>query len=112
MVVRRRKTDESEVKVFQTDRFFKSNDMWYFATREGIDFGPFTIRADGEKAVRRYIETQHIMQRLRARDPNITEENKWDAQDVALAAQDVSNWRLDRSSRPNSMYSDRADKRK
>ena len=110
--MRRRKTDRTECKAFQTDRFFKSNGMWYFATREGIDFGPFTIRPDGEKAARRYIETQHIMRRLRSRDPNITDENQWDDQDVALAAKEVSNWRLDRDSRPNSMYTDRADKHK
>ena len=108
----RRATDTEECKAFQTDRFFKINGMWYFATREGVDFGPFTIRPDGEKAVRRYIDTQKTMQRLRARDPNITEENQWDEQGVATAAKTISDWRFDRTLRPNQWYSDRTDKHK
>lgn len=108
----RRATDQADCRVFQTDRFFKANGLWYFATREGIDFGPFTIRADGEKAILRYIETQRIMRRLRNRDPNINDANRWDDQGVANAAQEVSSWRLDRGSRSDSKYSDRSTKHK
>ena len=108
----RRSTDTEEPKVFRTDRFFQADGSWYFATREGIDFGPFTIRPDGEKAVHRYIETQDVMARLRHRDPTLGEDDGWDGREVALAAKDVSNWRLDRDSRPGSMYVDRSDKHK
>lgn len=111
----RRATDSSiqgEKRFFQTDRFFKADGLWYFATREGIDFGPYTVRADGEKAVRRYIDTQHTMSRLRGRDPTVAEENKWDDQGVAEAAKVVSDWRADRQSRPEKWYSDRAGKRR
>lgn len=108
--VMKRSTDTEEPKVFRTDRFFQAEGLWYFATREGIDFGPFTIRPDGEKAVNRYIETQDIMGKLRDRDPTLGKDTAWDGHDVALAAKDVSNWRLDRDSRPNSMYADRSDK--
>ena len=107
-----RTTDRQHKSYFQTDRFFRSEGMWYFSTREGIDFGPFTIKIDGEKALSRYIDTQKTMQRLRHRDPTLKEEHQWDDQSVANAANDVANWRLDRSSRPNSMYVDRDERHK
>jgi hypothetical protein len=106
----RRATDAEDCKVFQTDRFFRSNGMWYFATREGVDFGPFTIRPDSEKALDRYIDTQQTMQRVCRRDPNIGEENQRDEQSVAGAAKTISAWRLDRAGRPSGSYSDRSDK--
>ena len=108
----RRKTDSAERNVFRTDRYFQSEGLWYFATREGIDFGPFTSRLEGKKAASRYIDTQSAMQRLRTRDPTITKESQWDDQSVARAARDVLNWRLDRSTRPDSQYADRAGKRR
>jgi hypothetical protein len=40
------------------DRCFQSNGQWYFATREGIDVGPFRTRAAAEAAVARL--TQHL----------------------------------------------------
>jgi hypothetical protein len=104
-----RASDTTTTKVFQSDRFFRSEGMWYFITREGIDFGPFSVRGDGEKALDRYIETQHTMHKLRARDPGMKLETRWDDQNVALAAQDVSDWRLNRGTRSNSLYSDRSE---
>ena len=107
----RRATDgEQAGKFFQTDRFFRSEGMWYFTTREGIDFGPFTIRPDGEKALLRYLDTQRTMDRLRHRDPSM--KDQWDVQDVANAARDVASWRLDRNSRSDRYYVDRSDKHK
>ena len=102
-----RATDTGDTRVFQTDRFFRSEGMWYFATREGIDFGPFTVRGDGERALVRYIDTQHTMHKLRARDPSMRLESRWDDQNVAEAARQVSDWRLDRGTRSNTLYSDR-----
>jgi hypothetical protein len=107
-----RATDREPKSYFQTDRFFRSEGMWYFSTREGIDFGPFTIKIDGEKALRRYIDTQKTMQRLRRRDPTLNEERQWNDQSVANAASDVAKWRLDRNSRPDSMYVDRDERHK
>jgi hypothetical protein len=102
-----RATDSAEASFFRCDRFFLAEGLWYFATREGVDFGPFTIRQDGEKALLRYLETQRTMQRLRARDPVLDETRQWNDQSVARAAREVADWRLDRGKRANSMYSDR-----
>jgi hypothetical protein len=108
-----RASDTATTRVFQTDRFFRSEGMWYFVTREGIDFGPFTVRSDGEKALDRYIETQHTMHKLRARDPGMQlDAARWDDQHVAKAAQEVSDWRLDRGKRSNTLYSDREESHK
>ena len=107
-----RATDAQPVKHFQTDRFFRVEGMWYFATREGIDFGPFTLKHDGEKALLRYIDTQHTMQRLRHRDPTIDTDESWDQQRVAEAANEVSGWRLDPNKRSDTQISDRSNKRR
>lgn len=104
--------DSEQSRFFQSDRFFRSEGQWYFATREGVDFGPFTVRADGEKAVRRYIETQKTMRRLRERDPTLGSERQWNDQSVAEAAREVADWRLDRGQRSNTLYSDRSEKHK
>ena len=54
-------TDIDAKCVFQTDRYFRGDGMWYFATREQIDFGPFASRIDAEVACQRYIDTQQTM---------------------------------------------------
>jgi hypothetical protein len=107
-----RASDPAEVNCFRSERFYLSNGQWYFATREGVDFGPFTIRADGEKALSRYIDTQHTMRRLRQRDPGLDAERQWNDQSVARAAREVADWRLDRGGRPDAQYSDRSEKHK
>jgi hypothetical protein len=107
-----RVTDQDKSSVFQSDRFFLAEGLWYFATREGVDFGPFTVRSDGEKALLRYLDTQKTMRKLRGRDPMLNEERQWNDQSVAHAAREVADWRLDRSGRTNSLYADRSDKHK
>lgn len=107
-----RASDSPDTQHFQSDRFFRSDGMWYFVTREGVDFGPFTVRSDGEKALLRYLETQRTMRRLRARDPAFGDGRSWDDRSVADAAREVSDWRLDRAGRSNSLYADRAEKHK
>lgn len=104
--------DTAPMSCFRTERFFLSNGQWYFATREGIDFGPFTIRTDGEKALARYLDTQRTMRRLRQRDPAIDADRAWNDQSVAQAAREVSDWRLDRAGRPDARYSDRDQRHK
>jgi len=107
-----RLTDDNASKKFQSERFFRSDGMWFFTTREGIDFGPFTNQADADKALFRYLDTQKTMQRLRGRDPNLIDDYSWDDQDVASAANDVSGWRLERSEKSNDKYVDRAENHK
>ena len=108
-----RAKDPEGARFFQSDRFFTSEGQWYFATREGVDFGPFTIRSDGEKALQRYIDTQNTMGRLRARDPALREAgHQWNHQGVARAAREVADWRLDRKERSDELYSDRSDEHK
>lgn len=107
-----RPEDSADRSFFRTDRFFRSEGQWFFSTREGVDFGPFTVRGDGEKALVRYLDTQKTMRRLRARDPALGAERQWDDQSVAQAAREVSDWRLERGKRSNSLYSDRSEKHK
>jgi hypothetical protein len=104
--------ESSEASFFRSDRFFMSNGQWFFATREGVNFGPYTVRYEGEKALLRYIDTQRTMRRLRGRDPVLTAARQWDDQSVAQAAREVSEWRLERGRRPNGQYVDRSEKHK
>jgi len=108
----RRATDQADVYCFRSDRFFRSEGAWYFTTREGIDFGPFTVRHDGEKALVRYLDTQKTMRRLRARDPVLDDSRQWNDQSVARAAREVADWRLERGRKSNSQYTDRSEKHK
>ena len=107
-----RADDVADGRFFRSDRFFRSEGMWFFATREGIDFGPFTVRSDGERALLRYLDTQKTMRKLRGRDPALKDDRHWNEQAVAKAAREVADWRLDRSRRPNSQYADRSEKHK
>jgi hypothetical protein len=107
-----RRGDTQDINRFQTDRYFRSEGAWFFATREGVDFGPYTIRIEAEKALKRYLETQVTMASLRDRDPTMTGAGEWSSSNVASAAKDVTRWRDDRKSRPDDMYTDRADKHK
>lgn len=40
----------------RTDRFFTSNDYWYYTTREGVDIGPFDSLEDAENGAYEFIE--------------------------------------------------------
>ena len=46
----RRKNDQPENKrvYFRSDRVFRSNESWYFHTREGIDVGPFQTEFEAQ----------------------------------------------------------------
>jgi len=107
-----RRGDTKDVKHFQSDRYFRSEGEWFFATREGVDFGPYTIRTEAEKALKRYLETQVTLDGLRDQEPTLTGAGEWNSTHVASAAKDVTRWRADRKSRPDDMYTDRADKHK
>lgn len=46
---RRKHDDQVNRKVFfRSDRIFRSNDSWYFHTREGIDVGPFQTEFEAQ----------------------------------------------------------------
>ena len=52
-----RKDDVDLKHFFQTDRFFRIGDQWWFTAREGGDHGPFRSREHAEKALLRHIDT-------------------------------------------------------
>ncbi len=43
---------------FRSNRFYKVKDYWYFATREGVDFGPFKSQAEADEALKNYMQTE------------------------------------------------------
>ena len=43
---------------FKIDRTFQINGKWYFATREGVDQGPFDSKKDAESEIALYIRRQ------------------------------------------------------
>ena len=87
-----RATDTEPGHFFPTDRFFVSNGMWFFATREQIDFGPYTRRGDAVRAVRRYLDTQATIRRIRERDPALNPDNTFDEHGVAKIAKQIRTW--------------------
>src|SRR6056297_576803 len=40
--------NEQERTWFRSDRFFRSNERWYFHTREGMAVGPYKTRFEAE----------------------------------------------------------------
>ena len=40
---------------FRTGRFFCVNGRWFFATREGGDYGPYRSRAEAEAALTNFV---------------------------------------------------------
>jgi hypothetical protein len=51
----KRKSDEKDVTVFRTDRFFLSDGKWFFTTREGANLGPYDTREDAERALMKHL---------------------------------------------------------
>ncbi len=50
-----RATDEKDVQVFRTERFFNVGGQWYFSTREKPELGPFMNREAAETALGEYL---------------------------------------------------------
>ena len=97
-----RRNDPDSTRHFRSDRFFVVSGQWYFTTREGENFGPFSCREDAEKKLRDYVETQAVMHRLRDRDPTI--KNKDGKKEIAELARDIQTKRAranDESNRKN-----------
>ena len=83
-----RQTDTTPVQRFRTDRFFLVSGQWYFSTRENRDFGPFQNRSEAENKLIQYLETQSLMQYLRANDP-VLEDAESSLEQVARLASDM-----------------------
>lgn len=47
---------EVEKTRFRSDRFFTSDNQFFFSTREGEDIGPFPNRSDAERGLKLYID--------------------------------------------------------
>ena len=50
------RTGESGRHWYRCERFFSTNEGWYFSTREGENVGPFVTRRAAEKGVELYIK--------------------------------------------------------
>lgn len=47
---------ETEKTWFRTDRFFHTNEAWFFLTREGVEVGPFKSPEAANHGLNRYVE--------------------------------------------------------
>jgi hypothetical protein len=65
----KRKSDQKDMTVFRTDRFFLSDRQWFFTTREGGNLGPFATHAEAEDALVQYLMDMGIP---------ATEKGSWD----------------------------------
>lgn len=50
------RTGEYDTPPERTRRFFKNEGYWYYATREGIDIGPFDSLSEAEEGLCAYID--------------------------------------------------------
>ena len=65
----KRSSDDEDKTYVRSERVFFGEGQYYFATREGVDQGPFATRDDAEATLRHYIQTQRVMERVRSRVP-------------------------------------------
>jgi hypothetical protein len=84
-----RQSDPKPIRCFRTDRFFVVSGRWYFTTREREDFGPFANREEAETRLAQYLDTQSIMQYLRAGDPQIIETGETSLKQIARLSSDL-----------------------
>ncbi len=61
-----RQDDASERHYFRADRLFMTNGEWYFATREGIDRGPYGSRDEALRALAGFIDEMTAIEALRS----------------------------------------------
>ncbi|HEY5647587.1 MAG TPA: DUF6316 family protein [Pseudomonadales bacterium] len=50
-----RSTDPEPATRFRSERFFRSDDQWFFTTREGTTEGPFSSREEAQSALADYL---------------------------------------------------------
>ncbi|MEM6708027.1 MAG: DUF6316 family protein [Pseudomonadota bacterium] len=85
-----RATDPGPIHTFRTERFFTSDGLWYFATREQVDMGPYPSRLDARRATARYIDTQQTLARLRQGNAVRETDADFDPRGIAARARDLS----------------------
>lgn len=61
-----RQDDASERHYFRADRLFMTNGEWYFATREGVDRGPYGSRDEALRALAGFIDEMTAIEALRS----------------------------------------------
>ena len=61
-----RQDDASERHYFRADRLFMTNGEWYFATREGVDRGPYGSRDEALRALAAFIDEMTAIEALRS----------------------------------------------
>lgn len=50
------RSGESGLLPFRTSRIFNLDSNWYFAARDGADYGPFESKAEAEAALTAYLK--------------------------------------------------------
>jgi hypothetical protein len=65
-----RKDDTETKHYFQSDRFFRVGDEWWFTAREGTEHGPFRSQEHAQKELSRHIETIEALTELKAEREN------------------------------------------
>jgi len=53
-----RVNDSSSKSFFQSDRYFTTNNEWYFATRETSGHGPFNTQQEAANELNVYLKTE------------------------------------------------------
>lgn len=61
-----RQDDASDRHYFRADRLFITNGEWYFATREGVDRGPYGSRDEALRALAHFIDEMTAIEALRS----------------------------------------------
>ncbi len=68
-----RRTDNASRHFYRSDRYFRQNGQWYFATREG-EYGPYATHAAAEHALDLYLAERSQLarfQKLREREARL-----------------------------------------
>ena len=86
-----RDTDDKDGHWFRSDRYFTSDGMWYFATRENTNFGPFPRYKNAMLSLRRYVQTQYSLSRVRGNDQKPEAEDPLNAGLVAGMIKSIHN---------------------
>ncbi len=86
-----RATDQENAHWFRSDRFFTCDGLWFFATRESANFGPFTRFPDAVQSLRRYLKTQWTVRRVRGHVPELEPDDTFDDKSVCALAKDIHN---------------------
>ena len=84
----RRTTDTEDSHWFRSDRFFTSDGLWFFTTREQANFGPFSRYPDALESLRRYLDTQRTVNHVRGHVPELEPDGTFDAKSVGALAKD------------------------